>query len=81
MFSDKWHVYNFIQQRSKGSAKWKIGQRVETIGRTVRIDSELVANDEFGYFGLGDSKERVQLYLPQPIVNLILFRIEALKRI
>ena len=81
VFSDKWHVYNFVQLRSKGSAKWKIGQRVETIGRTVRIDSELVANDEFGYFGLGDSQERVQLYLPPPIVNLILFRIEALKRI
>ena len=81
VFSDKWHVYNFIQMRSKGSASWKIGQRVEENGRIVRIDSELVANDEFGYFGLGDSKERVQLYLPQPIVNLILFRIESLKRI
>ena len=81
VFSDQWHVYNFIQFRSKGSAKWKIGQRVAESGRVLRIDSELVANDEFGYFGLGDSKERVQLYLPQPIVNLILFRIEALKRI
>jgi serine/threonine protein kinase len=81
VFSENWHAYNFVQTRTKGSAKWRVGHRVETVNRVVRIDSELVANDEYGYFGLGDSKERVSLYLPQQLVNLILLRLEKLKEI
>ena len=81
VFSEQWHAYNFVQMQTKGSAKWRIGHRVETVNQVVRIDSELVANDEYGYFGLGDSKERVSLYLPQPLVNLILLRLEKLNRI
>lgn len=80
-FSEKWHAYNFAQTQTKWGAKWRVGHRVETVNRIVRIDSELVANDEYGYFGLGDSKERVSLYLPQPLVNLILLRLEKLKEI
>ena len=79
LFAEKWHIYNLIQGRTKGSVKWRIGYRVQQMGRVVRLDSELVSNDEYGYFGLGDSKERVQLYLPQQIVNLILFRVRHLK--
>ena len=79
MFSEKWHVYNFIRTQTKGNAKWHVGHRIETADRIVRIDSELVANDEFGYFGLGDSKERVSLYMPQQLVNLILLRLEKRK--
>jgi serine/threonine protein kinase len=81
VFSEKWHAYNFVQMQTKGSAKWRVGHRVEAGNRIVRIDSELVANDEYGYFGLGDSKERVSLYLPQQLVNLILLRLEKLKEI
>jgi hypothetical protein len=79
MFSEKWRVYDFVQTQTKGNAKWRVGHRVETVDRIVRIDSELVANDEFGYFGLGASKERVSLYMPQPLVNLILLRLEKRK--
>ncbi len=75
LFVEKWHTYNFIQTRTKASAKWRVAHRVEILGRVVRVDSELVANDEYGYFGLGDSKERVSLYLPQQLVNLILYRV------
>ena len=78
VFSEQWHAYNFIQSQTKGSAKWRIGHRVEVVNQVVRIDSELVANDEYGYFGLGDSKARVSLYLPQPVVNLILLRLEKM---
>jgi hypothetical protein len=81
LFSEKWRAYNFVQARTKGNAKWRIGHRIEAVDRIVRIDSELVDDDEFGYFGLGDSKERVSLYLPQPLVNLILFRLEKRKEI
>jgi serine/threonine protein kinase len=81
VFSEKWHAYNFVQTRTKGSSKWRVGHRVETVNRLVRIDSELVANDEYGYFGLGDSKERVSLYLPQQLVNLVLLRLEKMKEI
>lgn len=81
VFSEKWHAYNFVQARTKGNAKWRVGHRVEAVDRIVRIDSELVSDNEFGYFGLGDSKERVSLYLPQPLVNLILFRLEKREEI
>ena len=81
VFAEKWHTYNFVQTQTKGSTKWRVGHRVEASNRIVRIDSELVANDEYGYFGLGDSKERVSLYLPQPLVNLILLRLDKLKGI
>lgn len=80
LFMDKWHSYNFIQGRTKGSVKWKIAHRVASEGRIVRIDSELVSDNPNGYFGLGDSKERVSLYLPQQLVNLVLFRIQTLKK-
>ena len=29
MFSEKWHVYNFVQTQTKGNAKWRVGHRVE----------------------------------------------------
>lgn len=80
LFQEKWHTYNFIQMKTKGSAKWRIGQRVQNAGRVIRIDSELVANDEYGYFGLGDSKARVSLFLPQPVVNIILQRLKTLQK-
>jgi hypothetical protein len=79
VFSEKWRAYNFVRTQTKGNAKWRVGHRVKTVDRIVRIDSELVADDEFGYFGLGDSKERVSLYMPQPLVDLILLRLEKLK--
>ena len=42
----------------------------------IRIDSELVSDNPSGYFGLGDSKCRVSLYLPENIASLVLYRIQ-----
>ncbi len=78
VFSEQWHAVDFIQSQTQRNTKWRIGHRVEVVNQVVRIDSELVENDESGYFGLGDSKKRVSLYLPQPVVNLILLRLEKL---
>jgi len=79
-FQDRWHVSNFVEVKTKGNKKWKVGHRPEMTGRVLRIDTELCAGDPNGYFGLGDSKQRVSLYLPEPILNLILYRLQTLDK-
>lgn len=80
LFNERWSAYNFVEAKNKGNPKWKIGLRAEKDGRVVRIDSELVSHDPQGYFGLGDSKERSQLYMPEPVANLVLLRIRELQK-
>lgn len=79
-FKADWSVYNFIEGKVKGSSKWQIAHRVEKKNRVVEMDTELVSHDPNGYFELGDSKSRAALFLPEPIANLILYRIETLKK-
>lgn len=79
-FKTDWSVYDFVEGKTKGSAKWKIAHRVEKKNRVVEIDTELVSHDPNGYFELGDSKSRKALFLPEPIANLILYRIDTLKK-
>ncbi|NCC50974.1 MAG: serine/threonine protein kinase [Spartobacteria bacterium] len=76
LYQDNWSIYNFIEKKGKGHAKWRIGHRVQKEGQIVVIDSELVTHDPQGYFELGQSKGRTSLRLPDRIVNLILYRIE-----
>jgi serine/threonine protein kinase len=78
-FGTEWSVYNFVEGKVKGSVKWKIAHRVEKKNRVVEIDSELVSHDANGYFQIGESKSRAALFMPEPVANLILYRINTLK--
>ena len=80
LFQDQWSTYNFIEAKTKANSKWKVALRMQKDGRVLRLDSELVSSDSSAYFGLGDSKSRVSLYLPEPIANLVLFRIAELQK-
>lgn len=76
LFRADWRAYNFVLGKMKGRKDWSIAHRVQTQDRLVVVESELAEPDPFQVHGLGQSKERVLLYLPQPVANLILARLE-----
>ncbi|HBA83999.1 MAG TPA: hypothetical protein DCZ95_07900 [Verrucomicrobia bacterium] len=75
-FTDQWKTYEFIQGKIKSNIEWKIAHRVTPLNHMIRIDSELVQNDPNGYFGLGDSKSRTSLLLPEQMVSLLLHNLQ-----
>jgi serine/threonine-protein kinase len=75
-FSVDWRVHNIVLGKIKGRRDWRIAHRVQARDGLVIVDSELAEPDPFQVYGLGRSKERVTLYLPQQVVNLILARLE-----
>ncbi len=75
-FSVDWRVHNIVLGKVKGRRDWRIAHAVRVNEGVVIVDSELAESDPFQVYGLGRSKERVTLYLPQQVVNLILARLE-----
>lgn len=89
-FSQKWHCYNFVQNRSKASKAWCIGLQAQLVNRVAQVDSEVVsiAPERARWMSAfegqtaqweGKVRERSRLFLPEPIVNLILKRIQDAK--
>ncbi len=72
-FEGPWRTYNFIQTRTKPNAAWKVGYKVEAERDMVRLDSELIDPDGAPALSLA----RVSLYMPKPLVNLILYRLNS----
>ena len=80
-FTKNWHAYNFVQTKMRKKDTWHIAHRVFRVNRDVlRIDSELVEGDPKEGKDKSKPKERVQLFLPQQIVDLILFRVEGIRK-
>ncbi len=78
-FNADWRAYNFVLGRVKGRREWRIGHRVRAADGIVLVESELAEPDPVQVYGLGASKERVALYLAQPVVNLVLARLENVR--
>lgn len=78
-FQDTWLTHNFIESKTKPNIQWKIAHKVTMLDNMLKIDSELAADSPTEANKLGDARERITLLLPQPIVNLILSRIEGSK--
>lgn len=78
-FNADWRAYNFVLGRVKGRKEWRVGHRVRTLEGVVLVESELAEPDPVQVYGLGASKERVALYLAQPVVNLVLARLENMQ--
>lgn len=74
--SDRWLAYNFVESRVKMNRQWRVAHRVRLLGRIVAVDSELLAGSDQGEAPAGRARERVTLFLPEPIVNLILARLD-----
>ncbi len=63
--SNKWSVFNFIQNRRKGSSSYAIAYKVEATGEVLQIDSELVDKSH-------KSREWIRLFLPKKFAGLLL---------
>lgn len=74
--SERWQAYNFVESRIKMNRQWRVAHRVRLLGRVVAIDSELLAGGDQGDAPAGRARERATLFLPEPVVNLILARLE-----
>jgi serine/threonine-protein kinase len=76
LFSLDWRVHNIIHGKLKSRRDWRIAHRVQARDGLVIVESEVAEPDPSQVYGLGRSKERVVLYLPQQVVNLVLARLE-----
>lgn len=79
----KWHTYNFVQQREKAKRSLLISHEVESNSGCVVINTFLIdpehqrSRRSTGQptSRTGTPLERVRLYLPQPVADLILYKI------
>lgn len=75
-FSLDWRAHNFVVGKIKGRREWRIAHAVRSQNGVIVVETELAEADPFQVYELGRSKERVALYLPQQVANLILARLE-----
>lgn len=78
--SKKWHIYNLVQTKTKANPKATIAWDIKEVsfplkginieGIIYRIDSEFANSD-------GKIMERNILYIPQPIINIILYILKS----
>lgn len=66
-------LFNIIQMRTKASSNVTIFYRIENANGVYKVYTRLVDNS-------GKSKENVCLYIPQPLVNLVLYRLSKLQQ-
>jgi len=63
--SNKWSLFNFVQNRRKGSSDYAIAYKVEVTDKILVIDSELVDKEK-------KSREWDKLYMPKKFAGIIL---------
>ena len=68
--SNKWSLFNFVQNRIKGSSDYAIAYKVETTDKILVIDSELVDRER-------KSREWDRLYMPKKFAGIILHLISG----
>ncbi len=68
-YSESTKLYDILLGRAKGTTSWRVGAIMERTNGVVRIQTELVTgNPELSE--AVRSKERVTLFLPQPVADL-----------
>lgn len=81
----RWHTYNFVQQKEKAKNSLLISHEIASqescvIINTLLIDpGRLSRANQLATRSSGIPLERVRLYLPQPVADLILLRISKVK--
>ena len=73
-YSSDFRLYNVLEAGTKASSSWRVGCGMKATNGVLRIDSELLSG---GQEWEAKSKERVRLYLPQPIIDLCLQLLSA----
>jgi hypothetical protein len=74
-YSDTLKLYDIIAGKTKGLANWRMAAIAEAANGVVRIDTELV-NGNPDLVSTVKSKERVRLYLPQPVADLCAYLLQ-----
>ena len=67
-YSDRWRVVSLLDGRMKGSSSWQLGYAIAKEDGVLRIDSELLGGSEYQ----SRSKERYRVFLPTPVVDMLL---------
>lgn len=62
--SNQWSVFNFVNNRRKGSSAYQIAYQVESEGAVLKIDSEVIDKDY-------RSREWTRLYMPKKFAAII----------
>lgn len=75
LFSTKWRVYDPLALRIAENPDARVAHRIRSGGGVVRIDTEMALPESPGSQAMGRSLFRSSLFLPQPIVDLILIRL------
>lgn len=73
LFRDDWQMLDFVQVKGTTAATRRVGHRVVARNNVVAVESEMVDSE---LSGPNRAIARAILYLPQPMVNLILARLE-----
>ena len=74
---NEWKVFDFVRLRMKGITSWSVDRSIRETAehsknpKCWRIDCRLM--------GGGKERQRTRLFLPQPIVNLVIFRLSGQK--
>lgn len=67
-YSERWRVVSMLEGRMKGSSSWQVGYSILSRDGVIRIDSEMLSGAEYQ----SRSKERYRVFMPAPIVDLLL---------
>ena len=73
--SKDWALFDIVEFKRKASHDWKVACDVKSTNGVVRVDMELVSPE-----GRDEWQDRprayTRLYLPQPMVNVLLYNAE-----
>ncbi len=73
-YREEWRLLDFVQGIGTSSPVRRVGHRVQARNEVVVLESEIATVNAAGE---RVAEARTALYLPQPLVNLILARLEA----
>jgi hypothetical protein len=66
------NLFNIVEYKRKASRDWKVASSVKSTNQLIRVELELVS-PESGSEWKDRPREYSRLYLPQPMVNLMLY--------
>lgn len=73
-YDQAWRMFDFVQNIGTGSGARRVAHRVSSRDEVILVESEVEETSEEGETHV---VARASLYLPQPLVNLILVRLES----
>ncbi len=79
LFADRWNVFDLVEGRTRRGAARRIAHRVRVEGDVLRIETEMAERADGAPGGIGRSLVRACLYLPRPVADLMLVRLQGVR--